>query len=672
MPEASRFLALLRPHRRRFRLAAIARSLVLASAAAGAVLASASVSGVGPQIGRGIAALIFVAAAAGASGWWWRQWSTARVAAAIESRAGTLDNVVVTAEEVASGRLTRPHPMVEAELFDAAVHRLEQVPRALAWPLRSEVALALASIVAFVALFASVPAGRIAPRDRDQGSSPEQTRPLGPTDLRVVVIPPAYTQRPRSESLNPTSVVALEGSRVRLEVARTAPPTVLLDATGSATPFAPGENALGIDVIASASRPLIIRQDAAGAADRLLQLRVQRDNAPVVRIETPGKDLLFPEPTGQVAVDIVATDDVGLASLALRYTRMSGSGEAFSFEDGEWPIQISRGADGRWSAHAVLTLGGLELQDGDTLVYRALARDARPGADPAASDSFLIEVGRLAGVASTGFALPDDRDRQAISQQMLIVKTEALDARRSTLAPEDYREQSRLLAIEQRMVKAEFVFMTGGEVADEVEEAEHAHELAEGRQANAAHVELLAAIREMSRAEARLNDGDTTLALPFERAALRALQRAFDRRRYLLRTLPERTRIDLSRRLTGDLGAARSSGQHRGGAEADAVVTQARALVRELDGLESDGEASLVASRIIAIDPASETLQGAAVQLANARDAQGRARAIRQAQTALIEAMRARLGRGGSTAIVRDPLAGGVVEELRRGSGGGR
>ena len=42
----------------------------------------------------------------------------------------------------------------------------------------------------------------------------------------------------------------------------------------------------------------------------------------------------------------------------------------------------------------------------------------------------------------------------------------------------------------------------------------------------------------MSRAEARLNSADTTEALVNERAALRALQRAFDRRRYLLRTLP--------------------------------------------------------------------------------------------------------------------------------------
>ena len=62
---------------------------------------------------------------------------------------------------------------------------------------------------------------------------------------------------------------------------------------------------------------------------------------------------------------------------------------------------------------------------------------------------------------------------------------------------------------------------------------------------NQSQVDLLAAIREMSRAEARLNDGDTGQALVFERAALKALQRAFDRRRYLLRTLPERTRIDL-------------------------------------------------------------------------------------------------------------------------------
>ena len=149
-------------------------------------------------------------------------------------------------------------------------------------------------------------------------------------------------------------------------------------------------------------------------------------------------------------------------------------------------------------------------------------------------------------MATAGFALPEERDRQAISQQMVIVKTERLHKDRATLAADAALEQARLLAIEQRMVKAEFVFMTGGEVEDEVAEAEAGHELAEGRGENQSQVDLLAAMREMSRAEARLNAGDTAQALVFERAALRALQRAFDRRRYLLRTLPERARIDTS------------------------------------------------------------------------------------------------------------------------------
>jgi hypothetical protein len=114
-----------------------------------------------------------------------------------------------------------------------------------------------------------------------------------------------------------------------------------------------------------------------------------------------------------------------------------------------------------------------------------------------------------------------------------------------------------LLAVEQRMLRAEFIFMTGGEVVDEVEEAEHSDDLAQGRLENQGQIELLNAMREMSRAETRLNGADTAQALVFERAALAALQKAFDRRRYFLRTLPERARIDQTRRFSGDVSAAR-------------------------------------------------------------------------------------------------------------------
>jgi hypothetical protein len=394
-------------------------------------------------------------------------------------------------------------------------------------------------------------------------------------------------------------------------------------------------------------------------------LRVQPDERPIVRIEQPAKDLIFPDSTGQVAVTIAARDDVGLASLALRYTKVSGSGETFTFQEGEWPVRIERAAAGDWTARAELALETLKLEEGDTLVYRAVARDARPGADPTLSDSFLIEIGRLAGVASTGFALPEERDRQAISQQMLIIKTERLHAERPRLSHDAFVEQARLLAIEQRMVKAQFEFMTGGVVEDEVEEAAHSHELAEGRFENTGQVELITAIREMSRAEARLNTADTAQALDYERAALRALQRAFDRRRYLLRTLPERARIDLSRRLSGELDRARSSTQPASATSADPFLDRAREVLRELDSVTSlPINAPALASRILALEPASEDLQNAALEVTAARDAASLGTAVREAQRTVAGAMRARLAKALPMAISRDPLAGRLTQEL--------
>ena len=111
--------------------------------------------------------------------------------------------------------------------------------------------------------------------------------------------------------------------------------------------------------------------------------------------------------------------------------------------------------------------------------------------------------------------------------------------------------------MEQRMVRAEVVFLGGGEIEDEVEEAAHSHELAEGRLENRGRAEMLRAINFMSRAEAQLNDGRADEALAFERQALASLERALDRRRYFLRTLPDRSRIDATRRLTGDRRDAR-------------------------------------------------------------------------------------------------------------------
>jgi hypothetical protein len=659
-------LFLLAAYRRRFRIAGALLAIVAASAAAGAVLAMAVIDPRTTAATRVGAIVVFIAMAVGVAWRSWRRWTLEQVAGAIEARAGTLDNLVIAAEEILSGRAKAPHDVLTHDLYAAALARLERAqPVAVQPVMRFGVAASLA-IVAVGALFAALPSAEQARNASVMIADAGDDTPRSPGDLRVVITPPAYARQRPSASVNPTTITALEESAVRLEVMAPAGDVVLHELDGREVAFTQEDGRASLQIVARSSRPLLVRQvDRSGmVADRLVHLRVERDERPAVAIREPAKDLMFPAGAGQIPVQIDAQDDVGLETLTLRYTRVSGSGETFAFDEGEWPLAIEREGTTSWRARAVFSLEELRLQDGDTLVYRAVARDGKPGADPASSETYLIEIGRLAGVASTGFALPDERDRQAISQQMLIIKTERLHADKAKLAPDVFAEQAQLLAVEQRMVKAEFVFMTGGEVEDEVEEATHAHELAEGRLENTGQAELLAAIREMSRAEARLNAAETAQALEFERAALKALQRAFDRRRYLLRTLPERARIDISRRLTGEMSAARSSSAVMSPLSDEPYLATARALLAELGGATAGDNRTLIASRLLAFDPNSEDIQRAALALTSAADASGRSAAIQQAQRALVAAVRARVDVQRPPSLDRDPLPGRLTQEL--------
>ena len=663
----ARFRELLLQYRRRLRAAAASLGLVIGAAVAGVVLAVNVWFGTPPTVTRATATIALGGVALAFAFYSWRRWTVTRVATVLDARA-SLDNLVVTAEEVASGRSTIVNRSIRDEVFTGAVARLERIKPAEIEQLARPLITGALSVAAVLALVVAAPNASRQMSTAETVTSKELA-PLERGDLRIIVTAPAYARRPPQALVNPSSVTALEGSRLRLEL-RTDSSVTLHEADGRETAFAPNGDIAVLELVATTSRPLLVRQGAGQGlpADRLVSLRVDADQRPGVSIREPAKDLIFASGTGEVGVHIDARDDVGLTSLALRYTRVSGSGETFTFEEGEWPLEIAREGSTSWRARATLSLEALKLQDGDTLVYRAVAKDGKPGADPSSSDTYLIEIGRLAGVAAQGFALPEERDRQAISQQMLIIKTERLHADRTKLSSEAFAEQAQLLAVEQRMVKAEFVFMTGGEVEDEVEEATHAHELAEGRLENSAQVELLTAIREMSRAEARLNAADTAQALEFERTALKALQRAFDRRRYLLRTLPERTRIDVTRRLTGELDEARSSTRSPAPAADDPVVQNARRVLSELSESAAGRVSNAVlASRVLALAPASEPLQNAALRLTTAQDDAARVDAVRQAQEAIVGLLRQRMSTQLALPLTRETLEGRLAQELAPG-----
>jgi len=272
------------------------------------------------------------------------------------------------------------------------------------------------------------------------------------------------------------------------------------------------------------------------------------------------------------------------------------------------------------------------------VVYRASAADHRPGATPTESDSYIAEIAAPGSVAVSGLAIDNDQDRYALSEQMVILKTQRLLARRMTISAEVFAADAADIATEQRRVRAEFVFMMGGEMAeeiasdasmtdlDETQEAESEGDLAAGRMANQGRIALLRAIRSMSRASTALTTGDATNALGSEKEALVQVERAFSRTRIIVRALTEREKLDMTRRLTGVLTTVTRDVRQPRTVAPNARVAALRAVLNSLAmianaspmPLDAAAQVSGLAQRVLQIDASSKSLQDVATHLSEA------------------------------------------------------
>jgi hypothetical protein len=192
----------------------------------------------------------------------------------------------------------------------------------------------------------------------------------------------------------------------------------------------------------------------------------------------------------------------------------------------------------------------LGLEPGDSLVPRAGAGRPPGGLGEAASDTFFIEVAGPGQVALPGFELPPDRERYALSQQMIVLKLQRLRAREATLSKEALTQEVDTIAAEQRAVRANFIFLMGGHVEDE------------GRGRRRSRTDRRTP-RETARARSTLRSGSGQAErarrhryghrVPPAKSAVDALQRAFGVKSVFPETLAVCSKLDLSHRLTGDL-----------------------------------------------------------------------------------------------------------------------
>ena len=557
-----------------------------------------------------------------------------RSPALIVERAATCHNLVVSANELIANP-TRASSGMNALVQQQAAQIIRGLNVDTLFPKRTAGIMLVAGALILAASIAlrSAHATSVSVRAQQDGTFIPSI-----DQIDVSVTAPAYTGRAPQTLRNPARIEALAGSIVQLTIHAAASSVTVETLLGKQTLALTDQKTFTGNVTADADGFIAIEPSTAAGkigTRKLIGMSVTPDRAPHVRVTAPGHDLLFPDGDRSLDVAIDADDDLALGTLKLRYTRVSGSGERYTFTEGELPIEITRSSDTKWQARAHWDLRSLNLTGGDMVVYRAAATDRHPGAPVIESDSYIAEIHIDGGDAAAGFAVDPEQDRYALSQQMIIVKTERLLAKKSTLTTQAFADEANDIATEQRRVRAEFVFMMGGELADipdaqedmttlhEEYEANSEADILDGRGANTGRLALVRAVRAMSGAVRLLNTTAVPEALVRERTALVQLERAFSHTRKLLRALTVAERLDLSRRMTGPLLDVGRDQHPNPIAEVNArVVALRRALagVAELSAsngnlADASARASELAERVLRVDPSAKALQAIAKSL---------------------------------------------------------
>jgi hypothetical protein len=575
---------------------------------------AARMAGAGPAPRMFAAAIVSGLVATGL----WRRGSPRRtapaIARAIERSYPSLRNLAVTAEELIANP-DRARPYMRAAVLQSAARAMTGLDVARVVPIRRQV---IGFGAAVLVLFFGLPYSRVSLPAEAPAVMTAASKPAVNGDLDIDVVPPAYTGRPSQHLRNPQTLDALAGSIATIRLHSDAAISVRL-------------NGVPLAVNSGESRATLVESGYlavdTGTIHRLLPLAVTPDAVPDVRVTAPGRDLRVSDTKTPITIHATATDDLALRAFELRYTIVSGGGEQFSFSEGAMPATVVKDSDRAWRADAALSLSALKLEPGDALVYRAVAADARPGgAGESSSDTYFVEIAGPGDVALEGVDMPPDKERYALSEAMVVVKIQRLIAREPSMRRAEVEDAAGTVAAEQRAVRANFIFMLGGEVEDEVVEAETSHEIQEGRLANQARKDIVAATVLMAKVEQALAAVSTRTALPLAQEAVRTLQRAFGHSRYLLRALPARIRIDPARRLSGDLAAVRDWPRDLVSPAPDPRVAAARAALAGVMTLADaraapDGDQlARLAERVLAIEPTAADAQQASRALLEARD----------------------------------------------------
>ncbi|MDZ4673579.1 MAG: DUF4175 family protein [Gemmatimonadota bacterium] len=528
-----------------------------------------------------------------------------------------LNRTVPGAEESAHLLLADPTTLtlverLQRQRVEAALSRTEPPPRlpdtrrvAL---LRSAAGCTLLALLLAVApnLSPPPPGGDDAP-PASTAATPILNDPTAPGVLAVTVSvsPPRYTGRPARRGTE-WDLEVEEGASIRWEVTTGGAPASgrLVTAAGDTVPLQPrGAERFGVELMATRStlyRVLVETADGLVSADLDHRLTVIPDAAPVLTIVAPDqRSEIRPGDRLQLPVQVLASDDHGIDSVAIVATVTKGQGEGVKFREQrlEFATRERRQPDGLL-LRQTLDLAALGLEPGDELYFHVLATDHRtPRPNLSRSETvFVTMVDSTRGLLGPGTGvtlnLPPDFFR---SQRQLIIDTERLLADQSGLARELFGSRSNDLGLDQGLLRLRYgQFMgdeyegelvasgreehaagsgndplpepvvdriTGVAIVDPLAALLHDHDDPENATLLAPQikVKLRQAISQMWSAELQLRIAEPRKSLPFQQRALELLQEIRqDARSYVRRVGFDPPPLEPDRRrLAGDLSRIR-------------------------------------------------------------------------------------------------------------------
>jgi hypothetical protein len=409
-------------------------------------------------------------------------------------------------------------------------------------------------------------------------------------EFRVRVVPPAYAGLAAEEAPGDGPIRALAGSQIEI-VLRARGPVAGTSLVSNGVPSVMrslGENRFSGSFVAGASGAFearVIADERLAPAPVVRAVEVYADAPPEARITEPGGDqLLRAVPAVPVGVRFAARDDLGLASVTLKYIKSRGEGDAAKFTSGEISLAgIERVSAREWRGALALDLARLGMQAGDTIVFWIEARDRNPSAGNTGRSASLSIAVRVPEATRLNLSdlLPAEVARFLLSQRQIIIKTEKLHSERARLAQDELVRRATDIAADQREFKNSFndyIKLEGAGEADnadagskgtsleeqaraaeEERTAPHFHGIPEPPTGAPASVrEMVYAIRAMWDAEDALSMADTAKALIHEREALTRLKRAQTAVRYIPPIVAQSKPVDLKRRYAGELAEIRT------------------------------------------------------------------------------------------------------------------